>query len=355
VAQVDELGGQPTTPLSAALLAGIENIAEAAVVTFTIYRRVVLPLDGYVFWVNTGATVEAMGSLHRMTERQQNEDVTESNNSMVFTTQVELWNLNAAGTDTIPVGEVDGVKYAFGRIGWYYEQANVWHYTGDAVNPSMLTQFIDSESEIDASKLIVSDSLPAWLTINTYNPIWLQPANPGIILYPSFAMPDNATPPFGAVHIDPGSIEGLQNAPLFDNHMSMGQLTRERVRVTLYGCNNDMALDFLATVENYSYDYNVIGLAGTPVVRDEKRPWSEGMILAQKKTIDFDITYVQNRINNLARQMLTEAYWALIIRPDWMTNTLAGVGALHAAPVKLARSVARINATGRLGANATVP
>jgi hypothetical protein len=354
VAQVDELGGQPTTPLSAALLAGIENIAEAAVVTFTIYRRVVLPLDGYVFWVNTGATVEAMGSLHRQTERQQNEDVTESNNSMVFTTQVELWNLNAAGTDTIPIGEVDGVKYAFGRIGWYYEQANVWHYTGDAVNPSMSTQFIDSEAELDPAKAIVSDSLPAWLTIATYNPIWLQPANPGIVLYPSFAMPDNATPPFGAVHIDPNSIEGLQNAPLFEKNLSMGQLTRERVRVTLYGCNNEMALDFLATVENYSFDYDVIGMAGTPVVRDEKRPWSEGMILAQKKTIDFDITYLQHRINNLARQLITEASATLIIRPDWMTQTFAGVGTLRAAPVKYARTVGRINGAGRVSASAIV-
>lgn len=351
---IDELGGQPTTPLSAALLAGIENIAEAAVVTFTLYRRVVLPLDGFVFWINTGAQVQAMGSLHRMTEREQNEDVTESNNSMVFTTQVELWNLNAAGTDTIPIGEVDGVKYAFGKIGWYFEQANVWHYTGDAVNPSMSTQFVDSESDLDPSRLIVSNSLPAWLTLYNYNPIWLQPANPAIPLFPSYAMPDNVVPPFGAVHIDPASIEGVQNAPAFDSGMSLTQLVRERVRVTLYGCNNDMALDFLALVENYSIDWNIIGLANSPVVRDEKRPWSEGMILAQKKTIEFDITFVQSRINNLARQMITAAYWALIVRPDWMVNRIAGVGSVRAAPVKLARTVGRINGAGGVTASAVV-
>src|SRR6516165_10801487 len=42
------------TPLSAALKEGLDNIDYEQTITFTPYYRVVLPLDGFVFWVRSG-------------------------------------------------------------------------------------------------------------------------------------------------------------------------------------------------------------------------------------------------------------------------------------------------------------
>ena len=110
------------------------------------------------------------------------------------------------------------------------------------------------------------------------------------------------------MHIEPSSIEALQPVPYYDRHMSHMQLTSERVRVTLYGCDNDMASDFLDLVISYSRDTDVIGMMNPmPAIRDDKRPWPEGMVIAQKKVIDFHVSYVQRRINDLARQMILQA------------------------------------------------
>ena len=44
-----------------------------------------------------------------------------------------------------------------------------------------------------------------------------------------------------------------------------------------------------------------------PTVRDEKRAQSELLILAQKKTIEFEIDYYQCAARNIARQLIENA------------------------------------------------
>ena len=74
--------------------------------------------------------------LHWMSERQQNEDETASQNQIVFTTGSQIAQLNAANTTTLVVGEVEGMRYSFNRYGFFMPQAGLWHYSGDAVQPA---------------------------------------------------------------------------------------------------------------------------------------------------------------------------------------------------------------------------
>ena len=311
----EALSQGPGSPLYDALTGGMDDLAQLRTVAFAIYQRVVLPLDGYVFWLRQ-SSFQAQGLLHWMTEREQSEDETATRISVVFTAKQEIQNLNQTDTQRMVVGEIEGRKYAFGRINWYFPQANIWHYSGEALHPAAATQLIDNARLLDPSKVIVSNSLPAWLALATYNPIWLQPANPGIVTYPSFLVPDNLEPPWAAVHHEPEGISALQALPSFGPTMTHYQLTAERVRVTLYGCNNNMASDFLDLVISYSRDTDIIGMMGAPTIRDGKRPWPEGMVLVQQKFIDFEVSYIQTRINDLARQLILDAQATVIPNPD---------------------------------------
>jgi hypothetical protein len=323
VSLLDEVAGGG--PLHDALLAGIADISQQRTVSFTIYTKVVLPLDGFVFWLRSSG-FEATGALHFMSEREQAEDETTTRNSVVFTTGERIAPLNQVNTQQLIVGDIDSRLFAFDKQGWFFEPAGIWHYTGDAVRPGASTQLIDDPAQLDPEALIVSNSLPAWLALVNYTPIWLAPLNPGITLYPSYLVPDNLPPPYGAVHVEPGDTRALQPLPHFDVRTSHYQLTSERVRVTLFGANNAMAADFLDLVNRYSLDTDVIGMMGaTTTVRDEKRPWPPGMVLEQRKSIEFEISYYQTRINDIARQMILDAQ-AAVITPDMMAPKICSEG-----------------------------
>lgn len=326
---VDELGGAEAG-LADALAADLWDISQQREIEFRTYTRRVLPLDGFVFWLRTG-TFTTNGMVHHSAERPQNEDDTATSSAVLFTTIKQIVQLNQTSPDTLIVGIVEGVKYAFRTHGWFAEQAGLWHYTGSSLVAPLATQLVDAPAQIDPTKLIVSDSLPAWLSLISYTPVWLVPPNPLIMLYPSYAVPANLLPPYGAVHIEPENIRALQASPLLrpvqlplldgfglpvrdgnGNPITFTgtrhtQLTQERVRVTLYGCNNDMAQDFLDLVLRYSLDTDIIGMMNMPTVRDEKRIWAEGMILAQKKTIEFEISHIQHRTIGIAQQLIREA------------------------------------------------
>lgn len=287
-------------------------------VTFVSYRRQVLPLDGYVFWLRGGATIVS-GSLHYATEQRQSEDETLSVNRVIFTTSLEAGGFNLIGPDELWIAEFGTrkaewnrapVRVAFGRQEAFYAAAGLFHYQGDAVYPALATQLVDSGGALRTDTLIVSNSLPAWLTLAQYNPIWLKTGNPRVPLYPSHVLPANLTPPYGAVHIEPAETRALQASPALiptaTGH-TRTSLTADRVRVTLYGLTNDAALNFIYLVNQYSVDTDVIGIMNMPVVRDEKRTQVEIGALAMKKSIEFDISYHQSRIKDIAVQLITSA------------------------------------------------
>jgi hypothetical protein len=79
------------------------------------------------------------------------------------------------------------------------------------------------------------------------------------------------------------------------------------VRITLYGTRNFSALDFVDCVNQYSLDTDLIGIMNLPTVRDEKRTQSELSTIAMKKSVEFVVSYYQQRANDVARQIILSA------------------------------------------------
>lgn len=340
----EALSSGQTSPLASDLAAGVQNISAQQKITFTRYVRLVLPLDGYVFWVKAeqctpsalynvsvmnnrflafnsipevsqdARTLIAQGSLHYATDTRQEEDETYAANRVVFTSLQEVNELNYAGPNSIWIAEFDGVRFAFSARGSFYQQANLYHYVGMAVYPDMATQVVDDVRLGFDQRLIVSNSLPLWLALNNYVPFYGF-GNPSLTLFPSFLTEQNLAPPFAAVHIDPETTKALGSAPLIGQDSTHSQLCSETVRITLWGTRNFSALDFVDCVLQRSRDYEEFGVLNMPVVQDQKRTQSELGTIAQKKTVTFEVSYIQNRVNQVARQIIGRALVDFVENP----------------------------------------
>lgn len=296
------------------LSAGWRTLSLDQSIAFTQYVRKVLPLDGYVFWLKAQQTT-IQGSLHYPADKRQNEDETISISRVVFTTDTEVQQFAAVKPNTMWVGEVAGLKFAFSQQGPFYQGAGQWHYSGDAVYPAMETQLADIGTISDAD-LIVSNSLPAWLQLVSYTPEWLIAGNPDITLYPSFLVPDNLRPPYGAVHIDPDQTQAIGALPVIGNRGAHSQLASDRVRITLYGATNAQAAAFLDLIYQYSSDTDTIGIMqDTGIIRDEKRIQPELGVIAMKKTISLQVSYLQTSMLNVSRQLIESASVTMLPQP----------------------------------------
>ena len=171
----------------------------------------------------------------------------------------------------------------------------------------METQVVDDPRSLNTRDVVVSNSLPLWLALNGYQPATGGFGNPGLTLYPSFLLPTNLAPPYAAVHIPPENTRALTGAPRISRDSSHTQLCADVVKITMFGMRNFNALDFLDCVLQRSLDYDEFGIMNMPVVRDEKRTQSELNAIAQKKSLTFEISYYQNRMNDIARQLILSA------------------------------------------------
>ena len=311
--------------LETALKSGLDVIDLNQTVTFTLYRRVILPADGFVFWVrdsllkpgslvntwtpntrtpnqaqvfNTPAQqFEVQGSLHYTTVNTQGQDESYSQNRMIFTSKSAVDNLAAIDHDTMWMAYTDGHRYAFStRSGWY-RQAGLYHYSGDAVYSSLASQVIDDPAQLRTREVVVSNSLPVWLSLSRFFPV-----------YPSYLVPDNGIPPYASVQIGEDDTLPLQAAPFFDRNGTRWQLAKDTVRVTTFGVRNDTIMDWLDYVHDYTLaNPSVLGIMNSPVPRDAKRWQVEISALAQKKVITFEVSYYQSRMRDIARKLITEA------------------------------------------------
>lgn len=338
MATVDEALAEGRTPLGAALAAGVDSISEFQTVTFVKYVRVILPLDGFAFWVkasilNLGAlangsvpnvvvpnaapgfsidaatnVLEVKGSLHYATDQVQDEEETFATNRVVFTSEEHIQEFNVVGPNELYFASFENIRFAFSGRGSFYAQSNLWHYTGAALYADMATQVIDDPLALNANARIVSNSLPIWLGFNAWTPKdWAPIGNP-VTLYPSYLTPLNLTPPFAAVHVVPESTTTIAIGATFDATLSETQLCRERVKVTLFGLGNDLAADFVSFVlQQQDNDPGLFGVMNSPVIRDEKRTQPELRTLAQKKVVEFDVNYYQSRARNVARELIRSA------------------------------------------------
>ena len=316
MALADE-AGKARSQLGAALKAGVDTIASNQTIIFTQYVRKVLPLDGFVFWVRadivsppvTPLTQTVMGSLHYATEKRQDEQETFAVNRVVFTSESPIDFLNEASPTRIWVASFDQIRFSFGgRKNLYRPQARLWHYFGDAVYPDVVPQLVDTTDQLNALGLIVSNSLPLWLAMNEFSPNWpFYPATLPATIFPSFLSPLNLVPPFITAHIGEGDTAPLVSAQTFSPTNAQSLIAVDTVRLTLWGLNNQQAMTVISFIAQYSYDTGFFGVMNSPVVHDAKREQRELAVLAQKKVIDFTISYLQGTTADTARQLITQA------------------------------------------------
>jgi hypothetical protein len=304
---------QAPSPLAASLEQGIVSLSQNQTISFTRYTRVVLSEDGYVFWVASADREDFKGSLHYITDRQQDEDQTIAANQFIFTATEEITQFNTVSPSTMWIGtwvtDSTTVQIAFADRGSFYQQADVWHYSGYAVYPALASQLVNSSSDLPVGP-IVSNSLPIWLSQNTFAPV-----------YPSFLVPDNVTPPYIVAHIEPAETEALGafpiliwpqpivpisgSAPLYS--LSSSQLMRDNVRLTLYGFTNQQAIQYYAALIDYSQNTDAFGFCNSPAIRDEKRTQVEIAALAMKKTLTISASYYIGTADAMARRLILSA------------------------------------------------
>ena len=318
---------QAKPQLGAGLAQGVETLSGNEQVTFTLYVKLVLPLDGYVFWVNASLLTDsalfnasqynkllynnypegvparqlvASGSFHFSSDVQMLEDRQTVFNHTTFTSLVEIADFNLINPQFQYIATYQGMRFAFNTRANFYKQADLYHYRGDALYSVMNTQIIDTMTGFDTQSVIVSNSLPIWLSLNQFFP-----------MYPSYLVDQNIVPAYAAVDINPSLTTALQDFPLLDPDSNPFQLVKDTVKITMYGIRNHEALNFVQYILDYSRNTDNIGLMNMPVMQDEKMTQSELGIMAQKKTITFEVSYYQTTVNNVARELIEHAFISL--------------------------------------------
>jgi hypothetical protein len=318
---VEEALASGKSELAGDLAAGVDAISSNQTITFTKYIKIISQIDGFVFWVkadlafpgDSNNTFDAAGSLHYTTDNRQTSEGNYAVNRVVFTSQRPINELAQVGASTIWVGSFDTVKFAFSQQRSFYRQSGLYHYAGDAVYAVMRTQLIDSIEDLDQS-LVVSNSIPIWLSMNNVvdEPwqLFRQPAR----LYPAFLSTEELRPPFGTVEVVDGSGAAIEMAPALGRRLDHTQLVRERVRITLWGLGNADAMDFVDFVNQYSLDTNLFGISNMPAIRDPHFKQVELGTLGKKKVIEFDINYNQRAVRDVARQLILSAVPTFILK-----------------------------------------
>ena len=292
---VSEVSNSANSNINATLVAGLETIDNNDSVVFTQYNRFVLPADGYIFWIKSSTTLTVKGSLHYSANRIQNDDESFDKNGVVFTAESDIDTFNNISPSTIWIGAYDGIRFAFSSRSMLYKAAGIYHYRGDAIYPAMASQIIDTIDGFDQTSVIVSDSLPIWLSLNAIMPI-----------YPAFLSPQNLDPVYATVDIDPNSQVALQSAPYIDGNSNHWQLVQETVKFTIYGLRNNAAIDFQDYILNASLS-DSFGINDMPIIKDVKRTQAELSVIAMKKTFEMTINYYQQRARNIAQKLITSA------------------------------------------------
>lgn len=351
MATINEAASQSgSSDKAAGLIAAISLLSAQETYTFELYKRVVLPLDGFVFWIkaselstyagrkDVGAIYNKNpfaqiafsalayegnltpkqqerykftinGSLHVSQEVKQEADATYVNQDVSFTTKTQTINFDEIAPNelyilNIPDGYENRIvgRVAFGNQRNRYSTAGLWHYHGKVLNSVQASQVVDNANAINPDYAIVSNSLPYWLALSTAE----------IPVYPSYLSPKNLIVPY--VTADIQTTEAIQSWPLVDEYSNQGQLVTDTIEFTMYGLNNAAALDFQLSVLNNS-EHGEYGVQNIPVPVDVKLTQSEFQIIAQKKVMKLQANYYQYRTRAFAIKLINEAKMALTPEP----------------------------------------
>jgi len=310
MAQLSELSGA-NSALASALAAGVETLSGGQTVTFTHYDRHIIPIDGYVYWVatldinNNPVTKTIRGSVHYSDSQERAADEVYTSRYCVFTAESQIDDFEAIDSSQLWIGTIDGFQFAFGGRDSLYKQANLFHYIGKSLSPAFAAQVVSTPGSFDASSVVVSNSLPAWLTMTSVAPV-----------YPAFLSPENRPLPFITANVLDNTQKALQAEPIIDPATgSQYQLVSETVEFITYGLRNAQIMDFYKSITDYiRNESNYIGLMNSPVIKDIKKASTEFDSLANKKSISITINYYQAAVRAQAIRYITSALSSFYIQ-----------------------------------------
>lgn len=248
--------------------------------------------------------VKVQGSFHYDSMTDQRADATVDTSTVVFTSLTEITPFNQIGPDFLYIGSYHDIRFSFSSRGYLYEQADLYHYVGRAIYSVLATQVVD-DVETFEPEVFNSNSIPIWMYMNYYEPPYPGGLTCPFTLYPAFLVDGNLPPPFGSVSVE--RTDALMPFPVLGPHMEADQLCRDRVVIHMYGASNQMASDFREFVEQYSKDWNAIGIATTGAITDLSHAQVELQVIAQRKSITFEVNYLQSVSRDLARQFIHKA------------------------------------------------
>ena len=307
MALIDEIA-RSQNQVRAAVRDGAETISQRQRIKFRAYTRTVLPIDQYVFWQPLEER-EFFGFLHYTQEIAQGEDETYNAATATFTCESKIVDFTESPINRIWVASAGGSRFAFAQQNGFNESADTWHYFGHSLPPAMEAQLLDTPGQIDPSQAITSNSLALWLDLNTFkNPTTGITGLPGrLLLYPAGLVPPNLKPAYGVVSIN-GDTRALQAVQHIDPRTGTAtQLCVDRVKITLYGLQNNAANDFLGSVLFYSSFTDNFGLMNNPALIDGTRSMAELAAVAMQKFIYFEVSYYQTRVNDIAQKLIKSA------------------------------------------------
>ena len=303
--------------MGADLQAGVAQLSGDQRFTFTLYSRLILPADGFVFYAPalvvdapvdpTPAELEVYSfsvncSLHVAQRIDQQTDNTTALQDVTVTTKREIREFEAVEPGTLYVMTLpNGSLVAFSAQRGRYDQAGIWHYAGRALLPFEATQFVETPDAITLGGTVVSNSLPIWMAMSTSD----------LPVYPAMLAKLNLVPPY--VTADIGGTTGWGQVPVEGPDSSQAQLAYETIRFTFYGVRNDAVLDFQRAVLHNSFR-DGYGIMNIPVPVDEKQGQSEFGIIAQKKTMDVTVNYYQARSRDIGRKLIESAFINITIQ-----------------------------------------
>lgn len=290
--------------LNAALEEGLDDISQSQSVEFTQYVRRVLPLDGFVFWVNsalinadgeaTKKTVE--GYIHLSTSSIQDEEELYDKNAVIFTAKEKIDDFNEVSGEILYIGEFFGVRFAFSQRTGLNTPADIYHYFGHAIYPQMNSQIVDVAEDLDLGTPIVSSSLPVWLSMT----------DSGVTLFPAMLSESNLTPPYATIRCS--KVTGIAGGYYLDVNSDQYQLVQEEVKINFTGLRNDDIQNFWRYVNDYTLRNDAeFGIMNIPVVQDERVPQNELNVIAMRKTVTFQINYYQGLMREVARKVIVSA------------------------------------------------
>lgn len=319
--KIGEIDFDPTA-LNASLRAGLEQLDQRSTFEFAKYARVVLPVDGFVFWKPTGARVTVNGSMHFMQEWLQEADQAIGYTRVVLTSEQRIQEFAQEGQNAIFVATYksqvnnsrDTFRYAFSAQAGFYGPAGLWHYVGYQIPPALLTQLLDPGTRIDQTRAVVSNSIPMWLGLRGFASTFLQ-ATQTLPIYPSFQAAENATAPY--VVVDVLETEPLNAYPVLGVYGTHSQWCKDTCRVTMYGLQNNEALTFQDFINQYSLENEAdgFGIMNMPVVKDVHRVQAELHGIAMKKEMTVEVSYNQQISTTKAYQFIEEALYDFYINP----------------------------------------